>query len=104
MILETRTTPVVKDYGTLHETKLTIDASPARRTALVEAYNHELVRHRLASLGGMLAFVLSCLGVICGYVRADEATKGYYTTRLRMLAAAGVGAAGVIIYQIVALG
>jgi hypothetical protein len=59
---------------------------------LVEAYDRELVRHRLATLGGTLAFVLICLAAISGYIRADEATKGYYTNRLRMLAAAGVGA------------
>ena len=45
------------------------------------------------------AFVLICLAAVSGYIRTDEATKGYYTNRLRMLAAAGVGAAGVVIYQ-----
>ncbi len=52
--------------------------------------------------GGILAFVLVCLAALSGYIRADEATKGYYTNRLRMLAAAGVGAAGVIVYKMVA--
>jgi hypothetical protein len=42
------------------------------------------------------------LGALSSYIRADEATRGYYTNRLRMLAAAGVGAAGVIIYQMMA--
>jgi hypothetical protein len=44
---------------------------------------------------------LMCLASVSGYIRADEATKGYYTNRLRMLAAAGVGAGGVLIYQMV---
>jgi hypothetical protein len=104
MILETRIRPVVKDYGepvTLYVAELKADFSPQRRFALIEAYNGELVRHRLATLGGLLAFILICLGVISGYIRADEATKGYYTNRLRMLAAAGVGAAGTIIYHLV---
>jgi hypothetical protein len=101
MVMETRTRPVVKDYGTLYVAELKVDLSPKRRTALVEAYNRELVRHRLATLGGLLAFVLICLAVISGYIRADEATKGYYTNRLRMLAAAGVGAGGAIIYNMV---
>ena len=69
---------------------------------LVNAYYHELVQHRLVTLGGSLGFVLICLAAISGYIRADEATKGYYTNRLRMLAAAGVGAAGVIVYRMVA--
>ena len=54
------------------------------------------------TLGGALGFVLICLAAVSGYIRADEATKGYYTNRLRMLAAAGVGAAGVILYKMVA--
>jgi len=102
MVLETRIKPVVKDYGTLYEAELKFDASPGRRTQLVEVYNRELVERRLISLGGALAFVLICLAAVSGYIRADEATKGYYTNRLRMLAAAGVGAAGVLIYQMVA--
>ena len=92
---------VQKDYGELFEATLTVDASPAHRTALIEAYNHQLVEQRMASLGGALAFVLIGLAAVSGYVRADEATKGYYTNRLRLLSAAGVGAAGVIIYHMV---
>jgi hypothetical protein len=90
-----------KDYGELFEATLTVDTSPARRNALIEVYNRQLVEQRMASLGGSLAFVLICLAAVSGYVRADEATKGYYTNRLRLLSAAGVGAAGVIIYHMV---
>jgi hypothetical protein len=90
-----------KDYGELFEATLTVDTSPARRNALIEVYNRQLVERRMASLGGALAFVLICLAAVSGYVRADEATKGYYTNRLRLLSAAGVGAAGVIIYHMV---
>jgi len=92
---------IQKDYGELFEATLTVDTSPARRNALIEVYNRQLVEQRMLSLGGALAFVLICLTAISGYVRADEATKGYYTNRLRLLSAAGVGAAGVIIYHMV---
>jgi hypothetical protein len=102
MVLDTRFEPVIKDYGTLYVAELKFDASPQRRAALVEVYNHELVQRRLIILGGSLAFILICLAVVSAYIRADEATKGYYTNRLRMLAAAGVGAAGVIIYEMMA--
>lgn len=102
MVRKTRISPEVKDYGTMYVAELTVDVSPQRRAALIEAYNRELVQHRMVSLGGMLSFVLICLGVICGYIRADEASKGYYTNRLRILAAMGVGASAVIIYQLVA--
>jgi len=102
MVLETRIKPVVKDYGTLYEAELKFDASPGRRAQLIEEYNRELVERRLMTLGGTLAFILVCLGAVSGYIRTDEATKGYYTNRLRILAAAGVGAAGVVIYQLLA--
>jgi hypothetical protein len=82
-------------------THLTLDTTPAHRERLVKLYNHELVGERLIRLGGSLAFILMCLAAVSGYIRADEASKGYYTNRLRMLAAAGVGAGGVLIYQMV---
>jgi hypothetical protein len=102
LIVDTHYTPDEKPYGTLYWAELKVNFSPERRVTLVEAYNRELIQHRLASLGGALAFVLIGLGAVSGYIRADEATKGYYTNRLRMLAAAGVGAAGVILYRMVA--
>ena len=90
-----------KNYGPMYITHLTLDKSPERRARLIKVYNHELVGRRLVNLGGSLAFILICLAAVSGYIRADEATKGYYTNRLRMLAAAGVGAGGVLIYQMV---
>jgi hypothetical protein len=102
MILETKVKPIVKDYGTLYETELRVDVSPERRSDFVAAYHRHFVHGRLVLLGGTLAFLLTCLAAISGYIRADEATKGYYTNKLRLLAAAGVGAAGVLIYQMVA--
>jgi hypothetical protein len=107
MILETALKPVVKneppykDYGKLYEAELRVDVSPERLASFTETYKHQLVQRRMVFLGGALAFVLTCLGAVSGFIRADEATKGYYTNRLRLLAAAGVGAAGVVIYQMV---
>jgi len=102
LIVETRYTPEEKPYGTLYWGELTVNFSPDRRARLVEVYTRELTQHRLMSLGGALVFVLIGLAAVSSYIRADEATKGYYTNRLRMLAAAGVGAAGVILYRMVA--
>ena len=101
MIRDLKYTPVVKDYGTLYIAELTADTSAKRREKIIEAYHRESIRHRMLALGGSLAFVLVCLGIVSGYIRADEATKGYYTNRLRMLAAAGVGAAGVTVYRLI---
>ena len=47
----------------------------------------------------ILAFVLVCLAVVSGYIKADEATKGYYTTRLRAVAVAALGAGAALLYQ-----
>jgi hypothetical protein len=102
LILGTTIEPVEKDYGMLYVAKLRVDASPGRTAELAQTYRRQVVNRRMAALGGALAFVLICLGAVSGYIRADEATKGYYTNRLRMLAAAGVGAAGVAIYHMVA--
>jgi hypothetical protein len=106
MVVETKIDPRVsqrgQEYGPTYAATLTADFSPRRRAELVDAYSRELVKHRLVTLGGSLGFVLICLAAVSGYIRADEATKGYYTNRLRMLAAAGVGAAGVIVYKMVA--
>lgn len=100
MVLDTEIRPVVKDYGTLYEATLQADFSAQRREKIARVYERELVAGRLARLGGALGFVLVCLGVLAGYIQADEATKGYYTNRLRLVAAAGVGAAGMAIYRI----
>jgi hypothetical protein len=99
MIIETIVEPVVKDYGTLYVAKLRLDVSPEQRASFTESYKRQLVHRRMVLLGGTLGFILICLGAISGYIRADEVTKGYYTNRLRLLAAGGVGAAGVVIYQ-----
>lgn len=102
MIRETRIKPITKDYGTVYEAELSVDMSPRRRYRLSESYQHQLVNGRLVLFAGALAFVLACLAAVSGYIRADEATKGYYTNRLRVVAAAGVGAAGMAIYHLIA--
>ena len=75
------------------------DFSPSRRAELVEAYRRDLGTYRLTVLGGVIGFILACLAILSAYIRADEATRGYYTNRLRLVAAAAAGAAGVAIYR-----
>ncbi len=98
---ELETVPRKDDLGPMYVTHLKLDKSPESRARFVKVYNHEVVGQRLVKLGGSLGFILICLAAISGYIRADEATKGYYTNRLRLLAAAGVGAGGVLVYQMV---
>jgi hypothetical protein len=104
LVRQTRVKPVVKDslkdLGILYEATLEVDFSPPRRAEIVAAYHRDLVARRMSLLGGGLGFTLVCLAALAGYIRADEATKGYYTNTLRTAAAAGVGASGVLIYQL----
>ena len=95
----TQVVPVSRDYGTVYEATITADFSAPRLAEIVDVYHRQQVVDRLVTLGALLAFVLACLAAVSGYIKADEATKGYYTTRLRLASAAGVGAAGVIIYR-----
>jgi hypothetical protein len=88
-----------KDYGTVYVRPIRLDTSDAQRERLIEAYERDLAGRRLVRLGGVLAFVLICLGAISGYIHTDEATKGYYTNRLRLAATAGVAAAGYGLYR-----
>jgi hypothetical protein len=90
---------VQRDYGTVYEATLTVDASPRKQAELVQTYRREETWKRLLVLGGLLVFVLFCLAALSGYIKVDEATKGYYTNRLRLATAAAVGAAGVILYE-----
>jgi hypothetical protein len=103
IVLNTELESVAREdpLGLMYITHLKLDKSPESRARFVQVYNHEVVGQRLVKLGGSLGFILICLAAISGYIRADEATKGYYTNRLRLLAAAGVGAGGVLVYQMV---
>jgi hypothetical protein len=87
------------DLYTLYRAGARLEFSRGHRAEILAAYEHDLVRDRLVKGGALLAFVLFTLAVLAGYIRTDESTKGYYTNRLRMLAAAGVGAAGVVVYR-----
>lgn len=92
-------TPIKRDYGTVYEATIKVDRWSQKLAKVEQAYRHEQVMKRLLVLAGLLAFVLVCLAAVSGYIKADEATKGYYTTRLRLAAAAGVGAAGALLYR-----
>jgi hypothetical protein len=91
-----------RDYapdGVMYRARVPLALSTAQRQAFLREYHRHLAGQRLGLLGGVLIFVLTCLATVVGYIRADEATKGYYTGRLRLVAAAAMGTAGVILYQ-----
>lgn len=91
-----------RDYGTVYVQTVHWNRSAELRERLLETYEREVAGRRLLTLGGVLSFILVCLGTLFAYIRADEATRGYYTNRLRLAAAAGVGAASVALYRFLA--
>ncbi len=99
LIRQTQVVPRTRDYGTVYEATIKADFSPIRQAEIVAVYHREQVVKRLAILGTVLTFVLACLAALSGYIKADEATRGYYTTRLRLAALAALGAASVAVYR-----
>lgn len=95
---------LARDYldEPVQQAALKVDLSSDSRATFVKAYRREQGSKRLAGLGAGLVFLLACLGITSAYIRTDEATKGYYTNRLRLLAAAGVGAAGAALWRYLA--
>ncbi|MEW4570613.1 hypothetical protein AB1L88_22345 [Tautonia sp. JC769] len=77
------------------------ELSPDHREAFLNAYRREVGARRLTILGGVGGFALSCLAILALYIRLDEATRGYYTRRLRVVALASAGAAGAVISRLV---
>jgi hypothetical protein len=55
-------------------------------------------RQRLAALG--LGGILALLLVVAGYLRLEDATKGYYTTVLRLAAVSILGLVGVCLFRL----
>ncbi len=88
-----------RDYGDLYQAEVPVAFRRDQKARFVETFRQEVATRRLGQLGGVLTFILACLAILAGYIRTDEATRGYYTTRLRLLAAAGLGAAGVVLYR-----
>jgi hypothetical protein len=99
VIARHETHTIKRPYGTMYEEELSADFSAPMKGRFLQAYQREVTAHRLGMAGLGLCFVLACLAAVSGYIRADEATKGYYTNTLRLASAAAVGAAGYVVYR-----
>ena len=98
MVREGQLERIEKDYGDVFLRTLILDESEAQIRRLVEAHEREVAGRRLVKLGGLLSFVLICLATMSAYIRADEATKGYYTRSLQAASLVAVGVAGSAVY------
>jgi len=83
----------------LYVAALTADLSPEHRSELLADYRRDLGNQRLRQLGAVGGFFLTVLAILAAYIRADEATKGYFTNRLRLAALTAAGAAGYGLYR-----
>ncbi len=91
-----------RDYADLYQAQVAVSLDPAPRARLVQAYRQEVAARRFSQLGAGLVFVLASLGLVAGYIHTDEATRGYYTNRLRVGVLAALGAGGAILYRVLA--
>jgi hypothetical protein len=98
-LVKTRTAPkqVASDDPLLDkafERTLQIEVGPKQYREIVEYDRQECMEQRQLLLARILAGVVALLVAAVGYLRLDEATKGYYTLWLRLAALGLVGAVG----------
>ncbi len=94
------TEQIERDYGTVYVQTMRLDFSDQSRQQVLRAYETQLSHERLLQVGGLLAFVLACLGVFRSYIRLDEATKGYYTNVLRLGSTLVIAATGAVLIHL----
>ena len=70
---------------------LTLEVGPKQYREILENDREERVQQRELLLARILAGVVALLVAVVGYLRLDEATKGYYTLWLRLGALGLVG-------------
>lgn len=92
---ETRDVP---DLGRVERVHLTVQVTPDDQKLILEKDRAYRVEHRALWLGQMLAAALVVLATIAGYVRLDEASKGYYSGWLRLAGTAVVATAAVSLW------
>lgn len=69
-----------------------------------EAEDHDRVsvmHDRMIFLVKLLISIVALLGTVCGYLRLDEWSKGYYTKWLRLAAVGCIGAVTVFLWMLV---
>lgn len=94
----------VKDFaqpvGTMRRVVVRVEVGPRDREEIQRQENvsqtqtrHVRAEYRQAVMGRLLAVVVALLAAVAAYLRLEDATKGYYTTLLRLAAFAFVACA-----------
>ncbi len=86
-------------YGPMYRAYVLLDFSPEKRELLLGHWRESLTSRRLGQVGAGLGFAVLCLATLLGYLRLDDATKGYYTGWLRTGVVAVVGGSAAAIYH-----
>ena len=76
--------------GPMHQVHALIEFPPEFRDELDRRWSEMRATYRLAETGLIGGGVLLVLATIFGYFRLDNATRGYYTSRLQFMAAAAI--------------
>lgn len=87
-------------YAVMHKQQYQVEFSKPVLDRMLAAREREIGGKRLLTLGGGLALMVAALAAVSGYIRADEATKGYYTNHLRVAAGLGLATAGYVAYRL----
>jgi hypothetical protein len=74
----------VSELGPMFQSHALLEFGPGFRQKLDERWKAIVVTGRVAKIGVIAVGVLMALSVIFGYFKADNATRGYYTTRLQL--------------------
>ncbi len=81
----------VSELGPMFQSHALLEFGPGFRDKINERWKTIVVTGRVAKIGVIAVGVLMALSVVLGYFKADNATRGYYTTRLQL------GTAGAIV-------
>jgi hypothetical protein len=90
----------LEDLGKGYERQLLVKVEAKERREMMEHDRQETMRQRQLLLARILAGVVALLVAVVGYLRLDEATKGYYTLWLRLGALGLVGGVGAVLWLV----
>jgi hypothetical protein len=84
----------VQGIGELRQAKLKVELTSKNLAEFVQQDRQVRSQQRMLWLGKILAVLVALLSAVAGYCRLEEATKGYYTAWLRVVALGFVTAVG----------